>query len=259
MKERLPWFKCYPSKLIGAMAAMQPDEGYLYVTILLRIYETGGAIKDTAKILSRRTGMTERRVLSVIGSLVEMGKITVSDGLIDSESTHEVLAASEEVSNAAKRAGKQSALVRVGKSEQNQQNIETSVDPALNARSTTKTKIKDIDKREDSSSLRSDAPQLRLIEPDHSDPFRQNLKPGRQISTDPKTDFYRRGEELLGKNQGGFLRKVLTAKEDNISLARAALEMAATKPDPKRYLGGVINSNREIHSNQHLRDSGAAW
>lgn len=159
--ERLPWFKCIPSALLGALSGMQPDEGYLYVTILLRIYETGGPIKDSPRILSRRTGMTERRVSSALASLVEMGKVFIAhDGAIDSASTHENLAAREELQNGAKKAGKASAQKRTQKDKQNQQNSSTPVDIPLNdTRSLeTKTKISSSLRSEDiASSLRSDA------------------------------------------------------------------------------------------------------
>lgn len=67
-------------------------EGLIYVTVLLRIYETGGPITDTARTLARRTGLTERRAGAAIEGLAEAGKITLmSDNRIDSTSTHEEL------------------------------------------------------------------------------------------------------------------------------------------------------------------------
>ena len=90
--ERLPWFRCGPSALLGALSGLQPDEGLIYVTVLLRIYETGGPITDTARTLARRTGLTERRAGAAIESLAEAGKITLTgDSRIDSTSTHEEL------------------------------------------------------------------------------------------------------------------------------------------------------------------------
>lgn len=139
---RLPWFKCFPSKLLGALAGMQPDEGYLYVCILMRIYETGGPVADNYRILARRTGLTERRVSTALQSLVGMSKISVGpDGYIDSESTHENLAEQNELKNAARKAGKASADKRLNNVEQNQQVDPTIVEFSLDDRSTTKTKI----------------------------------------------------------------------------------------------------------------------
>jgi hypothetical protein len=152
MSARMPWFKCHPEKLLGAMAGMEPDEGYIYVTILLRIYETGGPIHDTARVLGRRTGLSERRAAAALASLCDLGKITIVDGVIDSPSTHETLTEMHTSRETAKKAGKMSAEKRSEKTEQNQQPDATTVERPLPSRST----IKEIEKEIDSSSLRSE-------------------------------------------------------------------------------------------------------
>ncbi len=181
--DRLPWFKCVPSLLLGALSGMQPDVGYLYVTILLRIYETSGPIRDSLSVLSRRTGMTERRVSSAFASLVEMGKISLSsDGLIDSITTHETLTAREELQNVAKKAGKASAEKRAQKDEQNQGKQSTYVDVSLNEEATNKTKNKTKNKIErespsdscrkqvSASVIRDAAKRFYIAYPKHVDP-----------------------------------------------------------------------------------------
>jgi uncharacterized protein YdaU (DUF1376 family) len=72
---RLPWFPCYPSKLLGALAAMTSDEQLVYIVTLLRIYEVGGPVADDAVTLSRRTGLSARRVAAAVARLVETGKL----------------------------------------------------------------------------------------------------------------------------------------------------------------------------------------
>lgn len=59
----------------------------------------------------------------------------------------------------------------------------------------------------------------------------------------PETDLYRRGRDLFGPKSGGLIRKLLDAKGGNIALARAALEVASTKADPREYVGGVIRGS----------------
>ena len=73
--ERLPWFKCYPTKLLGALAAMKPMEGYVYWIVCLRIYEVGGPCADTLDALTRRCGTTKRRVSDALDSLFKAGKL----------------------------------------------------------------------------------------------------------------------------------------------------------------------------------------
>ena len=63
--------------------------------------------------------------------------------------------------------------------------------------------------------------------------------------TDPKTQFYHRGRQVLGKSAGGQLTKLLTAMEDNVARARAAIETASTKAEPRAYVARVIERRDE--------------
>ncbi|UYW25882.1 YdaU family protein [Methylorubrum extorquens] len=144
--DRLPWFRCGPSALLGALSGLQPDEGLIYVTVLLRIYETGGPITDTARTLARRTGLTERRAGAAIEGLAEAGKITLmGDSRIDSTSTHEELewqrarsfdaAAAGRISGTERQKKKTRAKLAAAnsseKAQQNQRNERTDVERAL--------------------------------------------------------------------------------------------------------------------------------
>jgi len=53
-------------------------------------------------------------------------------------------------------------------------------------------------------------------------------------------EFFVRGREVLGKSSGGQLAKLKAAKGHNVSLARAAIETAATKQKPAEYIAAVI-------------------
>ncbi len=129
---RLPWFKCNPSKLLGAMAGLTADENLAYLTILLRIYDTGGPIPDDAKRIGRRCGLTAKRVEIALEGLAEAGKIIIVNGMIDSETTHATLEDMKAVKNSAKNAGLASAAKSKQKSEQNQRDISTGVERPLN-------------------------------------------------------------------------------------------------------------------------------
>lgn len=72
---KLPWFKCYPEKLLGALSVMDPDEGYLYVILLLRIYETNGGCADSVKVLAHRSNLSIARATKALDALLESGKI----------------------------------------------------------------------------------------------------------------------------------------------------------------------------------------
>lgn len=148
MSERLPWFRCKPAALLGALAGLGPDEGYVYTVILLRIYETGGPIAETARTLHRRTGLPERRVAAAIDALLSAGKVQLfDDGRLDSSSTHDEIAWQGRSREAQSKAGKTSAEKRAKKDEQSQRSAPTRVERPLNH-------IEE-DKEEETPSLRS--------------------------------------------------------------------------------------------------------
>jgi hypothetical protein len=65
-----------------------------------------------------------------------------------------------------------------------------------------------------------------------------------QISS-PEVDYFRRAKEILGPTAGGMARKLLTAKDGSIPLARAAVEQASIKENPREYLGAIIRGREE--------------
>lgn len=67
-------------------------------------------------------------------------------------------------------------------------------------------------------------------------------KDAADAAPDPEVELFRRGREVLGKQAGGLISKLLAAKQRNIALARAAIEQASTKSDPREYIGAVIRA-----------------
>ena len=65
-----------------------------------------------------------------------------------------------------------------------------------------------------------------------------------------EADLFRRGREILGKEAGGLLKKLIKAKDGNLALARAAIEIAVTKNDPREYIGGVIRARPSREQDQ---------
>lgn len=61
----------------------------------------------------------------------------------------------------------------------------------------------------------------------------------------PEADLFRRGKEILGKSGGGLVKNLLKAKQNNVPLARAAIEQASTKADPREYIGAIIRGREE--------------
>jgi len=76
-----------------------------------------------------------------------------------------------------------------------------------------------------------------------SEPKKKEKKDAAPDGAQPKTDeadLFDRGKKILGKDAGGLIAKVLKAKAGNIPLARAAIETAATKSNPREYVGAII-------------------
>lgn len=69
---------------------------------------------------------------------------------------------------------------------------------------------------------------------------------------DLEADLFRRGKEVLGKTAGGLIRQLVTAKDGKVNLARAAIETAAGKENPREYIGGILR-NQESASGEVSR------
>jgi Protein of unknown function (DUF1376) len=55
-----------------------------------------------------------------------------------------------------------------------------------------------------------------------------------------EADLFRRGKAILGDSAGGLIKNLIKAKAGSIALARAALETASTKQDPREYVAACI-------------------
>lgn len=56
---------------------------------------------------------------------------------------------------------------------------------------------------------------------------------------DPDADLFRRGKEVLGEDAGGLIARLKKIK-GTVPLARAAIEMAASKQNPREYIGRIV-------------------
>lgn len=227
-EERLPWFPCYPSKLLGALAGMRPDEGYVYWIVCLRIYEVNGPCLDSLDALARRSGMNRRRVSEALDLSFRSGRLVSQDGGIMNPFAEEVLADSKAIHKERVSAGSAGGK-RAAENRKRKQQTTGSTAIAEPKQTGTHRQLQEQD------SLFSDenrAPDLIDAKPESvamKDP-----------PLDPEADLYRRGKQILGPTAGGMIRNLLTAKGGNISLARAALELASTRGDAKQYIGAMV-------------------
>lgn len=140
--DRLQWFHCYPAKLLGALAEMPPDEGYLYVIVLLRIYEVRGPLSDNVAALARRAGFTVKRTEKCLQNLLASRKLISADGLIMNPHAERFMVDQIERQNERKLNAKSAAEFRWQKGQRKQQNRHA------DALLTDANKEKEIDKKE---------------------------------------------------------------------------------------------------------------
>lgn len=57
---------------------------------------------------------------------------------------------------------------------------------------------------------------------------------------DQDADLFRRGKQILGIDSGGLIAKVKKSQNGSIPKARAVIETAATKQNPREYVGAVL-------------------
>jgi uncharacterized protein YdaU (DUF1376 family) len=72
-----------------------------------------------------------------------------------------------------------------------------------------------------------------------------------------EVSLFKRGKEILGQNSGGLISKLLAQKNKNIALARAALEMASTKSEPREYIGAILRG--QPPDTRTARERGYEW
>lgn len=122
-QDRLPWFPCEPTKLLGALAGMKPQVGFVYLIVCLRIYETGGPIADPLESLARRTGYNKRVVSEALDTLFRGDRpklVRAEGGGIMNPYAGEVLEAMKARSDKASEAGRVGASARHKKHQTNQ-------------------------------------------------------------------------------------------------------------------------------------------
>lgn len=117
-----PWFKCFPSRLLGALSGMTPTQGYVYVVALLRIYERGGPCPDSVAVFARRTGLRESVVSEALGFLFETGRLLKNDAGIHNPVALDVLSEQTEKADLLRSKAVKGAKARWEKTKRNQQN-----------------------------------------------------------------------------------------------------------------------------------------
>lgn len=221
---RLPWFPCYPTKLLAALAQMPPAEQLVYLVMLLRIYEGGGFCPDTIDAIARRVGHNKRIVSDALNNLFEAGRLRR-----DADGIHNPVADGVIAETKARREGRIESGRKGG---------------VATAKKTLKNQIEGASKARVLLPAKSSYLHLQLEESLFPN---GNKAPDVKNGTTEEAELFRRGKEILGPNAGGFIKRVLKAKGGSIPQTKAAIELASEKNDPREYLGGVIRAGKRNH------------
>lgn len=80
------------------------------------------------------------------------------------------------------------------------------------------------------------------------------------VQPTPEADYFRRVKQICGQSAGGLGKRLLDAKGGSIPLARAAVEQASTKENPREYLGAIIrNRDGSVPTVSDAEARGRAW
>lgn len=96
---------------------------------------------------------------------------------------------------------------------------------------------------DDASGLLAECKQELLLEREEEREREDGPSAPSKVVQNEKTEeaeLYSRGKQVLGKNAGGLIAKLLKSKKGNVALARAAIEQASTKQDPTEYIGRIV-------------------
>lgn len=120
MSEREPSFPCEPKRLLATLAQMQPSEGYVYVIMLLRIYEDGGACKDDIEAIANRCRYNKRVTADALDRLFKAGRLVRGPDGIHNPKADEVIESGRRLSEKRQEAGRKGAEAAHRKTVSNQ-------------------------------------------------------------------------------------------------------------------------------------------
>jgi hypothetical protein len=234
MTAKFPWFRCYADKLLGALAGMQPSVGYTYVIMLLRIYECGGACPDSLDTLAKRIGHNKRVVSDALNQLFEAGRLQRSAEGIRNPVADQVLAEQKEFLESRKRSGQRGAFARWKKPERKQQKANGTAIGLPMA-------------KHGDSELELD---LERVDKNRTTPISSAIA----SRADRERELFRRGKEVLGRNAGGMITRLLKSLAFDVDGVARVVEDASQKFDPREYFAGAIQAAERRTKRETIAD-----
>jgi hypothetical protein len=211
MSRRQPWMKWYPADWRADPALRMCSIGArgLWIEMLCVMHEADpyGSLLINGTVVSEQqlatlAGIPPRQVAALLAELRAAGVFSEDDGIIFSRRMR------RDAENA----------------ERDKANGKAGGNPTLKAGVNPPDKAQKPDTRSQKEDAAGAAPETF-----HGKP------------PDPDADLFRRGREVLGREAGGLVARVKRAKNGSVPLTRAAIETAATKDNPREYLGRIVS------------------
>ncbi len=76
---------------------------------------------------------------------------------------------------------------------------------------------------------------------------------------DEERDYFRRGKEVLGQSAGSMLARLLKARHGCVPLARAIIETASTKENPREYVARIIGTKPAVTGSDGFGYARSFW
>lgn len=219
-----PWMPLYVGDYLADTAHLRAIEHGAYLLLIMHYWRTEGLPDDDLALarITRLSNADWKRVRPVIAPLFSAGW---KHKRIEFELTE-----AARISAAGKKGGQASGAARRTKSAQRLLNDQPTInerpfnghgnDPPTN-REALQSQLQSQERKQDAAAA-----------------------PPPQVPSE-EADFYRRIKQIAGSGAGGLGKLLLTAKDGNVALARAAVEQASTKQDPREYLGAIIRTRED--------------
>lgn len=106
MGAHLPWFRCFPDRLLGALAEMDADTQHVYAVVLLKIYARGGPVRNDVKALAAFCRRPVKSVATAVQRLVEMGRLSETENGLMNPVAETELGHQQQLSSVRSKCGK---------------------------------------------------------------------------------------------------------------------------------------------------------
>ena len=194
------WMPFYIADYLADTGHLSTLEHGAYLLLIMHYWQNGGLPSQDLK-LARICRLLPKEWQKIKQTMVDLFDADWKHHRIDKE-----LATAEETINKRSAAGKAGASARYGKR---------------------------------NATAMANAQQTNAPSPSPS-PSGTNVTGAEAPLVDPEKELFDRGKQVLGKNAGGQISKLIRAKGGSIPLARAAIEQASTKQNPGEYIGAIL-------------------